>query len=395
MRKTMFRRARSASPTRRVPLRRPPRFAELEQRAQSWLRPVHRPTLTTKQAVLRWTVVTSYFLIAYYVNLLASVVAGWRTPHQPPLPDLGHEFVRAHFLDKMQTMLGKTHMRHLSDYFATAGVVLVWGLLLLHNKRSIIARRICAILSTILLFRAFCVTITSLPDMSPHCQAKYAGRRPHLGPIFPQAFFRANKLLFQPFMDTCGDLMFSGHTVALWVPFLAFAEYWRSGWLVVLLFGLAVLGTFAIIGTLFHYSLDACVGIFVTWTSWTLYHRWCDGGHVGPFMAWFEEVQPVLRRHSEDFMTAPCSQLVLDLSGLPNEVSNIWLHLQIGADPSAQKEETCELPPAMHIVLRPKCLATLEDPPQNLVDVETESPPKLRVLQTHLYGIPTITPLGT
>ena len=74
-------------------------------------------------------------------------------------------------------------------------------------------------------------------------------------PMFPKAFKRANKVFWNPLEDTCGDLMFSGHTVALWTSAFVFYEYSKSKMLQFSVFLLAFCGTVVIVGTMFHYTL--------------------------------------------------------------------------------------------------------------------------------------------
>ena len=229
-----------------------------------------------------------------------------------PLPDVGHELCRPYF-EHLEQLYGLHVIRHLPDAFVGILLLAVVLLLLLDepHRRLVITRRIFVSLGLILCFRAYCVTVTSLPDMSPHCRQQFeksyywfgeqhvTGQYKRL-PIFPKAFRRANKVFWNPLEDTCGDLMFSGHTVGLWVAWLTLYEYSRYRIVILLSFFLAGAGTVVIVGTMFHYTLDVSVAVFVTYTCWTLVHRYAKNqilqlhsGFVGQLVHWIEETEHI------------------------------------------------------------------------------------------------------
>lgn len=194
------------------------------------------------------------------------------------------------------------------------------------------------------MMRAICVAATSLPDASPRCIAQFASEDGlyKAKPIFPQyvcilypllqsmifhecskcclladrrAFDRAWKVLLRPSEHiTCGDMVFSGHTVffmlcAMTVKWVrsdsspsriascvaankAFSSCYlvqycvRSEldtsftrrfpyvlWMVRYTVYTGVgLGIFMIVGTRLHYTLDVLIAIYVTTQTWFLYH---------------------------------------------------------------------------------------------------------------------------
>lgn len=281
--------------------------------------------ILTSRRVFRYGLSFCFFLLAYYINILASVVAGWRTPQSDPLPDLGHDLLRPYFI-KVEAHVGETMTRHFPDVFILTllgAVGLFLGLGHTGSQILLISRRIFIVLGLVLLFRAYCVTVTSLPDMSPQCRRQFTpledqdssshfgfgmpwfGQRtqtilPATGqykrlPMFPAALKRANKVFWNPFEDTCGDLMFSGHAVALWTLALVFYEYGKSRIMIGLTASVAAAGTIVIVGTMFHYTLDVSVAMFVTYMCWTLVHRYAKNhilqrhaGYLGQIVYWFE-----------------------------------------------------------------------------------------------------------
>jgi len=94
--------------------------------------------------------------------------------------------------------------------------------------------------------------------------------------------------------------MFSGHAVVLWICFLTYNEYCTSKWLIRGLLISTICGTLAIVGTLFHYTLDVSVAIFVSYSSWTIYHRYAKNeslqdhsGIAGKVMQWIEQADDI------------------------------------------------------------------------------------------------------
>merc|ERR1711865_653626 len=108
---------------------------------------------------------------------------------------------------------------------------------LMHPRSGVVLRRIFVIFAYLFFLRSVCVISTSLPDMSDHCQSQFddidqGGRgyyktQPMLyrGDLFGEDFewtgrilWRGAKVVFEgagAVHDTCGDLIFSAHTVFL------------------------------------------------------------------------------------------------------------------------------------------------------------------------------------
>lgn len=90
---------------------------------------------------------------------------------------------------------------------------------ILHSKRLRIVRRLTILFAFLQLLRSFTVIVTSLPDASPVCAAQFgsaSGRYKQRSLIesLPAFVFRALKIVFKPGSHiTCGDMVFSGHTL--------------------------------------------------------------------------------------------------------------------------------------------------------------------------------------
>ena len=111
-----------------------------------------------------------FFAISTYLNSLAAVVAGFRTPQQSPLPDIAHEYLPVEWLG---SMLGANNVRTLPDHIVKVHLVVSITVVVLHSQRWNIVKRFLCIFGFINLLRAVTVTVTLLPDMSPRRFSKH------------------------------------------------------------------------------------------------------------------------------------------------------------------------------------------------------------------------------
>ena len=117
-----------------------------------------------------------------FVNALASVVAGYRTPQiaitapswakgTQTLPDLGHDLIGP----VLRYFTGEEYLNwfHLPDHFVYWSKAVTFAFVGMHPLRLVIFRRYIFIFGSLLYMRAFSVLATSLPDASPACQAQF------------------------------------------------------------------------------------------------------------------------------------------------------------------------------------------------------------------------------
>lgn len=281
---------------------------------------------------------------ACYLNSLASVVAGYRTPwleYRDPsrdrdelatrllgrrtdrdsLPDFGHDcwhFALALFGHTTGYIdVGLDHA--LPDWLVFWASITTLAFTLLHPQRFMILRRVLFLLGILFFMRAITVTATQLPDASPTCQAQFTD--PVRGayksqPMYPKALFRAWKVLWHPMTHvTCGDMVFSGHTTVLFLCHMIFRRYCKAKHLKVkvlyraahtpesvcaaarsISLVYAIGAALVIIGTRLHYTLDVLVAIFITCSVFNRYHSYlrykklsARGWFPGLFLLrWFE-----------------------------------------------------------------------------------------------------------
>lgn len=254
--------------------------------------------------LVRLLVVTLFFAFASYINSLAAVCAGHRTPNirlmdwtgtvelkSRILPDLGHDmleiFERSQYFQWISTVNPDIPLQ-IIGYCSTA-------LVFMHPKRLMMLRRVFAVFGYVNVLRAICVIITSLPDSSPRCASQFGhpSGEYKMQPMFPQNFKLALLLTLYPSsIITCGDMIFSGHTVMLCMCAATISHYFRkseldtpivrllpSGTLFCLrafTIMMALWGMLTIMGTRLHYTVDVLIAIYITFNCWTSYHNYTE-----------------------------------------------------------------------------------------------------------------------
>ncbi|RMX69290.1 hypothetical protein DD238_002627 [Peronospora effusa] len=234
----------------------------------------------------------SIFAIASYLNTLAAVIAGWRTPNVvildfakqstdvKTLPDLGHDL----FKFVMTKFYGQTtyiEWFDLPDEFLAAVGTLTSFIMVLHPRRLLIIRRFCFIFAIINLMRACCVAVTSLPDASPLCISQFDTERGNYKPlpIFPKCVhYCVRSELNTPFTRR--------FPYVLWM-----IRYYN--------YILSACGIFAIVGTRLHYTLDVLIAIYITAQVWLTYHWLMSYPENGfALIKWLEHAEVHLVDHN-------------------------------------------------------------------------------------------------
>jgi hypothetical protein len=175
------------------------------------------------------------FAATGYINALASVLAGFRTPKitilapdwaadKTTLPDLGHDVVSA----VGRVVWGSEYMPWdgLPDKFIDGWLLATVMLIAAMPLRLLVLRRFFVVFACLNTLRSISVIITSLPDASPRCISQFgkeAGaykdlswrwdfREGVLSPALWYSLQRALLVLSDPAKYiTCGDSVFSGH----------------------------------------------------------------------------------------------------------------------------------------------------------------------------------------
>ncbi|CAB1110510.1 unnamed protein product [Ectocarpus sp. CCAP 1310/34] len=245
-----------------------------------------------------------FFLLAVYLNALATMVATHRNPYamlldrsgEPlgahTLPDLGHD-LWALLLNRLGHHTDYIDEHALPDRMVSFAGMVGDLFILCHPQRLKIMRRVFIIFGTVLMMRAVSVSVTVLPDASPVCRERFE-EDAAIAELFPGAFFEAARFVWSPTsFVTCGDMVFSGHTTCLLMVAMTFRRYCRASELQtkVLLRGFhlsegvlsavrravyayVTLGALVIIGSKLHYTLDVLLAVLVTFCTFSFYHDW-------------------------------------------------------------------------------------------------------------------------
>ncbi|XP_043911593.1 sphingomyelin synthase-related protein 1 [Protopterus annectens] len=151
----------------------------------------------------------------------------------------------------------------------------IWLLvLLLHKHRSILLRRLCSLMGTVFLLRCVTMFVTSLSVPGHHLQCS--------GKLYGDVWEKLRRAItiWTGFgmaltgVHTCGDYMFSGHTVVLTMLNFFVTEYTPRSWnfLHTLSWVLNLFGVFFILAAHEHYSIDVFIAFYITTRLFLYYH---------------------------------------------------------------------------------------------------------------------------
>ncbi|KAJ8970869.1 hypothetical protein NQ314_000994 [Rhamnusium bicolor] len=215
-----------------------------------------------------------YVVAVTWITAFVMVIVHDRVPDMkkyPPLPDI--------FLDNVP------HIPWAFDMCEVTGTVLftMWlTVLLFHKHRFILMRRFFALSGTVFLLRCITMLITSLSVPGAHLQCQPRNYATQGTSIFgdlakklSQAYviWRGAGMSIQG-VRTCGDYMFSGHTVALTMLNFFITEYTPRHiyYLHTLSWMMNMFGIFFILAAHEHYSIDVFVAFYITSRLFLYYH---------------------------------------------------------------------------------------------------------------------------
>uniref|UniRef100_A0A671RTD5 Sphingomyelin synthase-related protein 1 n=1 Tax=Sinocyclocheilus anshuiensis TaxID=1608454 RepID=A0A671RTD5_9TELE len=207
-----------------------------------------------------------YVVFVFGFMSFVMVIVHERVPDMrmyPPLPDI--------FLDSVPRIPWAFAMAE------ACGVILcsVWLLvLLLHKHRSILLRRLCNLMGTVFMLRCITMFVTSLSVPGQHLQCT--------GKIYGGMWAKLQRAvaIWSGFgmtltgVQTCGDYMFSGHTVVLTMLNFFVTEYTPRSWNFIhtLSWVLNLFGIFFILAAHEHYSIDVFIAFYITTRLFLYYH---------------------------------------------------------------------------------------------------------------------------
>ncbi|XP_012273155.1 sphingomyelin synthase-related 1 [Orussus abietinus] len=218
----------------------------------------------------------AYLFIVTWITAFVMVIVHDRVPDMkkyPPLPDI--------FLDNVP------HIPWAFDMCEVTGTLLfgIWSVVLIfHKYRFILLRRFFALSGTVFLLRCVTMLITSLSVPGAHlqCQPRPTSEESWTGPAYRELYnkiamayviWRGAGMSIQG-VRTCGDYMFSGHTVALTMLNFFITEYTPRHlyFLHTFTWMLNMFGIFFILAAHEHYSIDVFVAFYITSRLFLYYH---------------------------------------------------------------------------------------------------------------------------
>jgi len=210
------------------------------------------------------------------------------------LPDLGHDFLGAKWdgpveISTFGYKIFEIDADAIPDVFLTGGILGALGFALCQDLRWIIIRRYLTVYSTLMFFRCFTILVTSLPDSHPRCRAitpegdmpTGAASFEFMKGNFRELLIRSLQVMVPIGEVTCGDMVFSGHTMLLVLSALTWHTYYprtevQFNPVKFLVWTWTFCGLFSIVATRLHYTLDVLLAWYLSVTVWSSYHRICN-----------------------------------------------------------------------------------------------------------------------
>ncbi|XP_055339666.1 sphingomyelin synthase-related protein 1-like [Paramacrobiotus metropolitanus] len=226
----------------------------------------HRRLPPLKPEIGKAVLAFAYFLIVTVVTSFVMVIVHDRVPDMekyPPLPD----FV----LDNVPLIPWAFDLCEVAGFL----LAVVWTFVLLfHKYRFILLRRFFVLMGTIFLLRSVCMLITSMSVPGRHlkCAGKNFGDLPTK---VQQALVIARGFgMSIQGVRTCGDYMFSGHTVVITVLNHFITEYTPKRHRLIHLssWTLNLFGMFFILAAHEHYSIDVFIAFYISSRLFLYYH---------------------------------------------------------------------------------------------------------------------------
>ncbi|XP_059615236.1 ceramide phosphoethanolamine synthase-like [Phlebotomus argentipes] len=218
-----------------------------------------------------------YAFLVTWITSFVMVVVHERVPDMkkwPPLPDI--------FLDNVPHIPWAFHMCEITGTFLFG----IWAcVIVVHRHRLVLLRRFFALAGTVFLLRCVTMLITSLSVPGTHLQCTPQDHKVdetnvvtwldaiHLRIQRAYTIWSGLGMSIQG-VRTCGDYMFSGHTVTLTLLNFFITEYTPRHlyFLHTMTWLLNMFGIFFILAAHEHYSIDVFVAFYITSRLFLYYH---------------------------------------------------------------------------------------------------------------------------
>ncbi|KAG7512632.1 sphingomyelin synthase-related protein 1-like [Solea senegalensis] len=215
-----------------------------------------------------WKTVMSsiYVFLVFGFTSFVMVIVHERVPDMrtyPPLPDI--------FLDSVPRIPWAFAMAEACGLILCYMFILI---LLLHKHRSILLRRLCSLMGTVFLLRCCTMFVTSLSVPGQHLQCASQTYGDTWEKIQRALMIWSGFGMTLTGVQTCGDYMFSGHTVVITLLNFFVTEYTPRTWNLIhtISWVLNLFGIFFILAAHEHYSIDVFIAFYITTRLFLYYH---------------------------------------------------------------------------------------------------------------------------
>jgi len=215
-----------------------------------------------------------FLIFGFLVTTVSLSVTHERMPDYPPLPDI--------VLDNTNYLEWGLDA---SEYILISLVFLAFLLVIFHKHRMIVLRRIFLMVGMLYMYRGITMFVTVLPkpDSSYYCSPKL-----NHSITFIEVVQRSLRIISGGGLSIngnqvyCGDFIFSGHTMTLFLAFFVIREYSPRKYFA--LHGIVLGMVFTALGFLLvgrgHYTIDVLIAYWVTSRLWWVYHTVAHTHHL-------------------------------------------------------------------------------------------------------------------
>ncbi|OQS04254.1 hypothetical protein THRCLA_03497, partial [Thraustotheca clavata] len=258
-----------------------------------FLLPLVLVTHTTSHTWRRVAASLLYFELGTFVMCWSNSLAWYRNPKNLlPLPDLGHDL-----FPEWKHLPINQHVYHeeaekIPDIVMAILTITTTIFAALHPARWKIIQRFFIVYGSLCMMRSVTVISTSLPDSAEKCRAMtplgnlQSGAHRWEDITMRAVLVRSLKLLVPVGEVTCGDMVFSGHSMLMVLCAMTWHTYykWVPGsinYMKVTIWLITIVGLISIIWVRMHYTLDVVLALYFTVTVWSSYHRIANDVKIG------------------------------------------------------------------------------------------------------------------
>lgn len=214
-----------------------------------------------------WKMIFTLFMIIpiHTCTGIALVITRARRPQTPSLPDFIHDYYHYQNFELFINLL------------MLASMVTELTFILFDKRRVVIIRRTIAAYEFLCVLRLLTMTVTSLPDPSPMCPVTHETK-------IELTIANVAKELFGG--TTCGDMIFSGHTMGFVIPALVHTTYFGKK-IAAIYWIVALIGAFLLILTRMHYTVDVLLTFVIAPPYFYLYKLVSENPSFATYLPWF------------------------------------------------------------------------------------------------------------